>query len=185
VASDPNAFSIGAGNSFATPTQPQKRAGPWLTLPRMPGVNRQGQAHIVSTAIVSPRSGKGSREVEATPWFRTWFSIDPQPASISPTINISIVFICAVLDCGRIVHHPAIKNELHPKHVHAPSRYERTAILAQSCEAQPSEWQHVGSQINAAAILASANFINVHRMLQRLESDHQRFKKVDARQRSV
>jgi hypothetical protein len=41
----------------------------------MPGVNRQGQAHIVSTA---------SR----------LRSIDPQPASISPTINISIVFIC-------------------------------------------------------------------------------------------
>jgi len=31
------------------------------------------------------------------PWFRTWFSIDPQPASISPTINISIVFICGFL----------------------------------------------------------------------------------------
>jgi hypothetical protein len=75
----------------------------------MPGVNRQGQAHIVSTAIVSPGSGTG---VEATPWFRTWFSIDPQPASISPTINISIVFICAVLvDSGRIIRRPAIKND--------------------------------------------------------------------------
>jgi hypothetical protein len=43
---------------------------------------------------------------------RTWFSIDPQPASINPTINISIVFICAFLvDCGRIVRHPAIKND--------------------------------------------------------------------------
>jgi hypothetical protein len=62
----------------------------------MPGVNRQGQAHIVSTA---------SR-------LRTWFSIDPQPASISPTINISIVFICAFLvDCGRIICHPATKND--------------------------------------------------------------------------
>jgi hypothetical protein len=63
----------------------------------MPGVNRQGQAHIVSTA---------SR-------LRTWFSIDPQPASINPTINIiSIVFICAFLvDCGRIICHPAIKND--------------------------------------------------------------------------
>ena len=61
----------------------------------MPGVNRQGQAHIVSTAIPLPRSCKAGREVEATAWFRTWFSIDPQPASISPTINISIVFICA------------------------------------------------------------------------------------------
>jgi hypothetical protein len=61
----------------------------------MPEVNRQGQAHIVSTAIPLPRSGKTEREVEATPCFRTWFSIDPQPASISPTINISIVFICA------------------------------------------------------------------------------------------
>jgi len=44
---------------------------------------------------------------------RTWFSIDPQPASISPTINISIVFICAslVVDHGRIIRHPAIKND--------------------------------------------------------------------------
>jgi hypothetical protein len=31
--------------------------------------------------------------------------------AISPTINISIVFICASLvDCGRIIRHPAIKN---------------------------------------------------------------------------
>jgi len=75
----------------------------------MSGVNRQGQAHIVSTAIQSPGSGTG---VEATPWFRTWFPIDPQPASISPTINISIVFICAFLvDHGRIICHPAIKND--------------------------------------------------------------------------
>src|SRR5262249_3549846 len=79
---------------------------------RMHGVNRQGQAHIVSTAIVSPGSGKGGREVEATPWFRRWFSVDPQPASISPTINISIVFICAFLvDCGRTIRHPPIKND--------------------------------------------------------------------------
>ena len=78
----------------------------------MPGVNRQGPAHIVSTAIVSPGSGKGGREVEATPWFRTWFSIDPQPASISPTINISIVFICAFLvDCGQDHSPPPIKND--------------------------------------------------------------------------
>jgi hypothetical protein len=85
-------------------TSRQSRTGHRLMFLRMPGVNRQGQAHIVSTAIVSPGSGKGSREVEATPWFRTWFSIDPQPASISPTINISIVFICAFLiDCGRTI----------------------------------------------------------------------------------
>jgi hypothetical protein len=90
------------------------RSGPGhrLTFLRMPGVNRQGQAHIVSTAIRLPRSCKAGREVEATPWFRTWFSIDPQPASISPTINVSIVFICAFLvDCGRIIRHPAIKND--------------------------------------------------------------------------
>jgi hypothetical protein len=62
----------------------------------MPGVNRQGQAHIVSTAS---RLG-------------TCVSIDPQPASISPTINISIVFICPLLvDHGRIICHPAIKND--------------------------------------------------------------------------
>jgi hypothetical protein len=78
----------------------------------MPGVNRQGQAHIVSTAIVSPRSGKANREVDATPWFRTWFSVDSQPASISPTINISIVFICPFpFDSGQIICHPAIKND--------------------------------------------------------------------------
>src|SRR4029453_12669188 len=78
----------------------------------MPAVNRQGQAHIVSTAIPLPRSGKAGREVEATPWFRTWLSVDPQPASISPTINISIVFICAFpVDCGQIICHPAIKND--------------------------------------------------------------------------
>jgi hypothetical protein len=78
----------------------------------MPGVNRQGQAHIVSTAIPLPRSCKAGREVEATPWFRTWFSIDPQPASISPTINISIVFICSFfVDHGWIICHPAIKND--------------------------------------------------------------------------
>ena len=41
---------------------------------------------------------------------------------------------------------PAIKNELrlpnnvHPKHVHAASRYERTAILARSCEAGRVIW---------------------------------------------
>ena len=56
-----------------------------------------------------PRSRKG---VDATPWFGTEFSIDPQPASISPTINISIVFICAFLvDCGRTIHDPATKND--------------------------------------------------------------------------
>ena len=77
-----------------------------------PWFNRQGQAHIVSTAIPLPRSCKASREVEATLWFRTWLSIDPQPASISPTINISIVFICAFpVDCGPIICHTAIKND--------------------------------------------------------------------------
>jgi len=52
---------------------------------------------MVSTAIVSPGSGKNGREVEATTWLRPWFPIDPQPASISPRINISIVFICVSL----------------------------------------------------------------------------------------
>jgi hypothetical protein len=43
--------------------------------------------------------------------FRTWFSIDPQPASISPTTNISVVFICASLvDHSRIICHSAIKS---------------------------------------------------------------------------
>lgn len=62
--------------------------------------NRQGQAHIVFTAMVSPRSRKMGGAL------RTLFPIDPQPASISPTINISIVFICAFLfDCGRRIPH--------------------------------------------------------------------------------
>jgi hypothetical protein len=39
--------------------------------------------------------------------------MDPQPASINPTINISIVFICAFLvDCGQIICHPAIENPI-------------------------------------------------------------------------
>src|SRR5262245_29667283 len=77
-----------------------------------PWFNHQGQAHIVSTAIRSPVPARGPAEVGGKPWFRPWFSIDPQPASISPTVSISIVFICALLDYGRISHHPAIKNEL-------------------------------------------------------------------------
>jgi len=73
------------------------------------GLNRQGQAHIMSTATASPdpycAPGAGVR-------LRTWFSIDPQAASINPTINISIVFICAFLvDHGRSIRHPAIKND--------------------------------------------------------------------------
>src|SRR5947207_8400211 len=58
---------------------PQPTEGQRLMFLRVPGVNRQGQAHIVSTAIVSPGSGKGGREVEATPCFRTWSFIDPPP----------------------------------------------------------------------------------------------------------
>jgi hypothetical protein len=42
----------------------------------------------MSTAIRLPRLYEPGPEVG------TWFSIDPQPASISATINISIVFIC-------------------------------------------------------------------------------------------
>ena len=65
---------------------------------RMPGVNRQGQAHIVSTAIVSPGSGKGAGEVEATPWLRTWFSIDPQPARISQrSTSVLFSFVLSLL----------------------------------------------------------------------------------------
>ena len=72
----------------------------------MRAADRQGQAHIVSTAIVLPRSGKRGGT------FRTWFSIDPQPASISPTININIIFICAFLvHCRRTARHPSIKSD--------------------------------------------------------------------------
>lgn len=91
---------------------------------RMPGVNRQGQAHIVSTAIRSPGPARGPAEVGGAgpvrglaevggaPSVRTWFSIDPQPASISATINISVVFICAFrVDYGQSICHSAIKND--------------------------------------------------------------------------
>ena len=62
---------------------------------------------------------------------RTWFSIDPQPASISPTINISIVFICAFpFDCGQIICHPAIKND-------------------SSALPETPAWQRIGNQIDA------------------------------------
>jgi hypothetical protein len=98
--------------------------------------NRQGQAHIISTAIRLPRS------YEPGPDVGTSFFTDPQPASISPTVNISIVFICAVLDCGGIIHHPAIKND-------------------SSAIPEPTEWQHVGDEIDAAMILARADFVNV------------------------
>src|SRR5215469_14815745 len=75
-----------------------------FTLPvgAMPWLNHQGQAHIVSPAIRSPGPARGPAEVggalargpdEGAPWFRTSLSIDPQPASISPTVNIRIVFI--------------------------------------------------------------------------------------------
>ena len=134
----------------------------WAT----PWFNRQGQAQIVSIAIRSPRSYSG--KLEATPLFRTWFSIDAQPPSSSPTVNISIVFISALLDCGRIIHHPAIKNELrlpnnvHPEHVHAPSRYERAAILARSCEATADRMAAHRKSINAAFVFTWADFVNVH-----------------------
>jgi hypothetical protein len=62
---------------------------------------------MVSTALRLPFKLTASNFV-----MRVWFSIDPQPASISPTINVSIVFICAFLvDCGRIIYDPAIKND--------------------------------------------------------------------------
>ena len=50
--------------------------------------NRQVQAHIVSTAIVFPRSCKTNREVETGPWFPTSFSIDRSLQASSPTVNI-------------------------------------------------------------------------------------------------
>jgi hypothetical protein len=98
-----NAFRLLArrpGNQKRFWRDPVKRAG---RLEATPWFNRQGQAHIMSIATASPdprcAPGAGVR-------LRTWFSFDPQPASINPTINISIVFICAFLvDCGRIIRH--------------------------------------------------------------------------------
>src|SRR5262245_29462131 len=67
---------------------------------------------MVSTAIRSPGPARGPAEVGGGPWFRAWFSIDPQPASISPTVNISIVFICSFLvDYGRKQSPSSIKND--------------------------------------------------------------------------
>ena len=133
-----------------------------------PWFHHQGQAHMVSTATRSPGPARGPAEVGGAPWFRTWFSVDPQPASISPKVNISIVFICAVLDCGRIIHHPAIKTELrlpknvHAKHVRAPGRYEHKAILARSSARGPTQWQHMGNWINAAFIFGGADFVSLN-----------------------
>ena len=110
-----------------------------------PWFNRQGQAHIVSTAIRSPGPARFPAEVGGAPCFSETmgFSIDPQPASMSPTVNISIVFIlCYSFDCGRIVHHPAIKND-------------------SSAISQPTEWQRIGNQVNAAFVFARADFVNV------------------------
>ena len=49
------------------------------------------------------------------------------------------------------------------------------AILARSCEAlpQPTEWQHIGNQIDAAAIFTGANFVGVHSAFR--ETDNFRF----------
>jgi hypothetical protein len=76
-----------------------------------PWFSRQGQAHIVSTAIRSPAPARGPAEVGGKPLFRPWFSTDPQAASISSTVNISIVFIMLPFNCGGIIHHLAIKND--------------------------------------------------------------------------
>jgi hypothetical protein len=80
------------------------RSGP-VRLRQRHGLIRQGQAHIVSTAL---RLRVCSRSFVADRAGRT----DPQPASISPTINISIVFICPFLvDNGRIIYRPATRND--------------------------------------------------------------------------
>jgi hypothetical protein len=102
------------------------------------GFNRQGQAHIVSTAIRSPVPARGPAEVGGKPWFRAWFSIDPQPASISPTVNISIVFICGlILIMAASFTISATKND-------------------SSAIPQSPEWQNIGNQINAAFILCGS-----------------------------
>ena len=46
---------------------------------------------------------------------------------------------------GRIIHHPAIKND-------------SGAIL------EPTEWQRIGDQINAAMIFTRRDFVNVHQL---------------------
>ena len=108
-----------------------------------PWFSRQGQAHIVSTAIRSPVPARGPAEVGGKPLFRPWFSIDPQPASISPRVNISIVFIVLPFDCGGIIHHPAIKND-------------------SSAISQPTKRRRIGNQIDVAFIFMRADFVNVH-----------------------
>src|SRR5215468_687107 len=65
---------------------------------RMPGVNRQGQAHIVSTAIVSPGSGKGGREVEATHGFEHGFPlIRSLRASTQRSTSVLFSFVLSLL----------------------------------------------------------------------------------------
>src|SRR5204863_7857962 len=93
-----------------------------------PWSNHQGQAQIVSIAIRSPRSYSG--KVEATPLFRTWFSVDPQPASISPTVNMSIVFICAFL---RLWPH------------HSPSGNQKRVTASKHGTPKTRTWSQVGT----------------------------------------
>jgi len=38
---------------------------------------------------------------------------------------------------------------------------QSSAILARSCEAQATEWQRIGNQIDAAPIFAGADFVSV------------------------
>jgi hypothetical protein len=63
----------------------------------MPGVNRQGQAHIVCTEIVSPGSGKGE-EVEATHGFEHGFPlIRSLRASAQRSTSVLFSFVLSLL----------------------------------------------------------------------------------------
>src|SRR5262249_34262386 len=112
----------------------------------MSGVNRQKQAHIVSTAIRSPGPARFPAEVGGAPCFSKTmgFSIDPQPASISQTINISIVFICVFLvDYGRSICHSAIKNVIMLARVGTSD--ESVLTVAGALPGHSLQWEYLSS----------------------------------------
>ena len=63
-------------------------------------------------------------------------------ASVPRSTSVLLSFVRS-FDCGRIIYHPAIKND-------------------SSAIPQPTEWQHVGNQIDAAMVFTRSHFVNMH-----------------------
>jgi len=63
-----------------------------------------------------------------------------------------------------------IKRARRDRNAQASGQFQRAieTILARSCEAQPTERQHIGNQIEAVLIFALAEFVQVHRAKKQL-----------------